>query len=80
MHLFFFFFSWKGLGGSSKGAMESLRNADGRGESLKLSFINTFFHWTASIDFNGKNFHDFLVSFSHSRNVSFLYTSYILGL
>lgn len=43
-------------------------------------FFNTLLLWTASIDFKVLNLHDYLLSYPHSRQVSLLYTTCLLGI
>lgn len=44
--------------------VEVLRAANRQWRGSRPSFSNIFLFWTASIDFNGLSFHDFLIFFS----------------
>lgn len=59
---------------------KSFKNRERMMVEFMTYFYNTIPLQTASIQFNRLNFLDFILCFSLSRYVSFLYTSYVLGL
>lgn len=62
------FFSWVGLAWlMPRRVVDLLRTAKGHWRNSKPFFIITILMWTVSIDFNGKNLHDFFVSISSSQ-------------